>query len=665
MAYTETDLLAVQTIRTLSIDAIEAANSGHPGLPMGAAPMAYVLWSRFLQHNPDNPDWFNRDRFILSAGHGSMLLYSLLHLSGYDVSIDDLKKFRQYGSKTPGHPEYGHTPGVDTTTGPLGQGIATAVGMAMAERFLAAKFNRDGHEVVDHYTYALVGDGDLMEGISAEASSLAGHLKLNRLIVLYDSNGISLDGPTSWSFTEDVAARYRAYGWNVMHVADGNNLEEIEAAIRAAHHAEAPTLIEVKTIIGYGAPTKQGTAKVHGSPLGTEEALKAKAFYAWEHEDLFYVPGEVRQLFAQLKSAGQQKEISWNAMLADYRQSHGELWDQLETARMGKVHLDFEQVVPEFSGGVATRDAFGTIINAVAPHIPTLVGGSADLSGSNKTLLDGVPHFGPDNYGGANVFYGVREHAMGAILNGLTLHHGIFAYAGTFLVFCDYLRPSIRLAALMKQPVLYVFTHDSIAVGEDGPTHEPIEQLASLRAIPHLRVFRPADATETAYAVEFALTHREAPVALALTRQKLPTLEEVKGRKSDFGKGAYVLFQQGKGLELILLASGSEVHLALEAAKQLAVDGVEVRMVNVPSMEVFDAMDPSYRESVLPSHAQHRLALEMAHPMPWYKYVGLHGDVIAIDRFGASGPGDVVMREYGFTLDHVVERARTLISANR
>ncbi len=661
VAFSEIDELSVKTIRTLSIDAIEAANSGHPGLPMGAAPMAYVLWSRYLRHNPNNPAWFNRDRFVLSAGHGSMLLYSLLHLSGYDVSIEDLKQFRQWGSKTPGHPEYGHTPGVEATTGPLGQGIAMAVGMAMAERFLAARFNRPGREVVDHYTYVLCGDGDLMEGVATEAVSLAGHLGLNKLIVLYDSNDISLDGPTDWSFTEDVKGRFQACGWNVLRVDDGNDLEEISRAIaKAKTSTDKPTLIEVKTVIGYGAPNKQGTSKVHGSPLGKEEAQAAKRTYGWEYED-FHVPAEVRAHFAQLAETGARLEAEWNEAFEAYGREFPDLAQQFVDALHGRVNVDWDSVLPEFSGAVATRDAFGKVVNAVAPHVPTLLGGSADLSGSNKTLIEGEAHFGRADYAGKNVFYGVREHAMGAALNGIALHGGVIPYAGTFLVFCDYLRPSIRLAALMKQPVLHVFTHDSIAVGEDGPTHEPIEQLASLRAIPGYTVFRPADATETALAFRYALEHRDGPVALALTRQKLPVLPEVKEHANDFARGGYVLYEHGSSPQLILLASGSETHLVLEAAKKLATEGVAVRVVNIPSMELFDRQDAAYREQVLPSGVKRRLAVEMAHPMPWYKYVGSEGIVFGIDRFGASAPGDVVVEKYGFTLDHVVSLAKELL----
>ncbi|EJY55333.1 transketolase [Alicyclobacillus hesperidum URH17-3-68] len=663
MPYTEQDQLAVKTIRTLSIDAIEKANSGHPGLPMGAAPMAYVLWSRFMKFNPENPNWIDRDRFVLSAGHGSMLLYSLLHLTGYDVTIDDLKQFRQWGSKTPGHPEYGHTPGVDTTTGPLGQGIATAVGFAMAERFLAAKFNRDGHTPIDHYTYVICGDGDLMEGISGEASSLAGHLKLNKLIVLYDSNDISLDGPTNWSFTEDVKMRYRSYGWNVLRVEDGNNLDEIEAAIaKAKTFTDAPTLIEVRTIIGYGAPNKQGTSGVHGSPLGKEETKLAKETYGWKYAEDFYVPDEVRALFADVKKRGVDAEAAWKAAYADYAKAHPQEAKTLEDALAGKANVDFDAVLPEFTDAIATREAFGKVINAVGPHMPTLLGGSADLSKSNNTLLKDEDHFKAPDYAGKNVFYGVREHAMGAMMNGLALHGGIFPYAGTFLVFVDYLRPAVRLAALMKQPSLFVLTHDSIAVGEDGPTHEPIEQLASLRVIPGLRVFRPADGTETGLAVKYALTHRDAPVALALSRQKLPTLAEIKENKGQFEKGGYVIYKHGDGSDLALLASGSEVQLVLEAGKKLAAEGVKVRVISFPSLEVFRAQEEAYRNDVLPPTLRKRVAVEMAHPMSWYEFVGFDGEVLGIDRFGASAPGDIVVKEYGFTVDNVYAAAKRVLS---
>lgn len=662
MSYTEQDQLAVKTIRTLSIDAVEKANSGHPGLPMGAAPMAYVLWSRFLKFNPSNPNWIDRDRFVLSAGHGSMLLYSLLHLTGYDVSLDDLKQFRQWGSKTPGHPEYGHTPGVDTTTGPLGQGIATAVGFAMAERFMAATFNKGGQTPIDHHTYVICGDGDLMEGISGEASSLAGHLKLNKLIVLYDSNDISLDGPTNWAFTEDVKMRYRAYGWNVLRVEDGNNLEEIEAAIaKAKSFNDAPTLIEVRTIIGYGAPNKQGTAGAHGSPLGKEETVLAKETYGWKYAENFYVPDEVRTLFAELKARGEGAEQAWKNAYQAYAEANPQDAKLFDNVIAGETGVDFDAVLPDFTDALATREAFGKVINEIGPHMPTLLGGSADLSKSNNTMLKDADHFKAPDYAGKNVFYGVREHAMGAMMNGIALHGGIFPYAGTFLVFVDYLRPAVRLAALMKQPSLFILTHDSIAVGEDGPTHEPVEQLASLRVIPGLRVFRPADGTETGLAVKYALTHRDAPVALALSRQKLPILAEIKENKGNFEKGGYVIYKNGDGSDLALLAAGSEVQLVLEVGKKLAAQGVKVRVISFPSLEVFKAQDAAYRNDVLPASVTKRVAVEMAHPMSWYEFVGLQGEVVGIDRFGASAPGDIVVKEYGFTVDHVYSVAKRVL----
>ncbi|MBX5437341.1 MAG: transketolase [Alicyclobacillaceae bacterium] len=661
MAFTATDNLAVQTLRTLSIDQVEQAKSGHPGLPMGAAPMAYVLWSRFMRFNPKNPQWFNRDRFVLSAGHGSALLYSLLHVFGYDVSLDDLRAFRQWGSKTPGHPEFGHTPGVDATAGPLGQGFAMAVGMALAERFLAAKFNRPEFPLVDHYTYVLAGDGDMMEGVQAEAASLAGHLGLNKLIVLYDSNDVSLDGPLDWSFTEDVGARFRSYGWNVLRVEDGNDLDAIEQALAAARQeTQRPTLIEVKTVIGYGAPTKQGTHKAHGEPLGADEAAKAKAFYQW-HFEPFHVPEEVRALARQAAAAGEAAEQAWNQMFEAYGQAYPVEAQQFVDALHGRVDVRWDEVLPDFSGEVATRDAFGKVVNAVAPHVPTLIGGSADLSGSNKTIINGEERFGLGSYSGRNFFYGVREHAMGAMLNGITLHGGAIPYAGTFLVFCDYLRPALRLSALMKQSVIHIFTHDSIAVGEDGPTHQPVEQLASLRAIPGFKVFRPADGTETGLAFRWALEHRTGPVAIALTRQKVPTLDEIKAKKAEFARGGYVLFQHGDGRDLILMASGSEVQLVLAAGRRLAEEGVAVRVLSMPCLELFDEQDEAYREQVLPGGVSRRLAVEMASPMPWYKYVGREGRVMGIDRFGASAPGDVVVREYGFTVESVWQTAKSML----
>lgn len=657
MPYSEKDMSAIHAIRTLSIDAIERANSGHPGLPMGAAPMAYVLWSRFMRFNPSNPEWFNRDRFVLSAGHGSMLLYSLLHLCGFDLTMEDLKAFRQFGSKTPGHPEFGHTAGVDATTGPLGQGIAMAVGMAMAERFTAAKLNTQEATFVDHYTYALCGDGDLMEGVAAEAASYAGHLGLNKLIVLYDSNDISLDGPTSWTFTEDVSARFRAYGWNVLRVNDGNDCDAIELAIRQAQtFTNGPTLIEVKTTIGYGSPGKQGTAAAHGAPLGADEAAKAKSAYKWTHAP-FTVPDEVRELFAGVIHRNQQTAGHWQSMFDAFVADNPERGQAILNAIQGVVDVDFDAILPRFDAGVATRDAFHKVINEIAPHVETLLGGAADLSGSNKTLLKNEPHFEKPTYSGRNVFYGVREFAMAAMMNGMCLHGGVVPYGGTFLVFCDYLRPAVRLSALMKQPVLYVLTHDSIAVGEDGPTHQPVEQLASLRVIPGVRVFRPADGTETALAVKYALTHRDAPVALALSRQKLPSIAVAADVAADFEHGGYVLWQEGNGSEFAIIATGSEVTLALDAGKRLANEGIRVRVVSMPCLEVFAATSDEYQEHVLPKRLTKRLVIEMGHPDIWYKLAGSDGDVFGIHTFGASGPGDEVVAQFGFTVENVLEKA--------
>lgn len=661
MAFTEVDQLSVNTIRALSIDGVEKADSGHPGLPMGAAPMAYVLWNEVLHFSPKNPNWLNRDRFVLSAGHGSMLLYSLLHLYGFDVTIEDLKSFRQWGSKTPGHPEFGHTQGVDATTGPLGQGISMAVGMAMAERYLAAKYNKPDYEIINHHTFVLAGDGDMMEGVQAEAASLAGHLGLNRLIVLYDSNDVSLDGPLNWSMTESVADRYKAYGWNVLRVEDGTNLDDILAAIlKAKQETQRPTLIEVKTIIGYGAPNKQGTSKAHGSPLGAEEAAKAKQSYGWTYPD-FTVPDEVKNHLLPTVSRKVEMEEKWTQDFEAYGHAYPEDAQKLIDGIERTVHMNWDEVLPRFTGGVATRDAFAKVLNAVAPHIPNLLGGSADLSGSNKTIIEGEDRFERGSYHGRNFFYGVREHAMGAVLNGLALHGGVIPFGGTFLVFCDYLRPAIRLSALMKQPVTYIFTHDSIAVGEDGPTHEPIEQIPSLRVIPNLDVWRPADGTETGESFRASILRKDGPSALALSRQKLPTLEEVMANRASIKKGGYVLFQQGKGDQLILMASGSEVSLVLEAGKKLAAEGVAVRVVSMPCLDVFDKQDVAYKESVLPEHVAKRFAVEMAQPQSWYKYVGRHGMVLGIDGFGASAPADIVMKEYGFTVENVYSLAKELL----
>ncbi|AMQ20239.1 transketolase [Geobacillus sp. JS12] len=659
--------LAITTIRTLSIDAIEKAKSGHPGMPMGAAPMAYTLWTKFMNHNPANPNWFNRDRFVLSAGHGSMLLYSLLHLSGYDVSMDDLKQFRQWGSKTPGHPEYGHTPGVEATTGPLGQGIAMAVGMAMAERHLAATYNRDGFEIINHYTYAICGDGDLMEGVASEAASLAGHLKLGRLIVLYDSNDISLDGELNLSFSENVAQRFQAYGWQYLRVEDGNNIEEIAKALEEARaDLSRPTLIEVKTTIGYGAPNKAGTSGVHGAPLGAQEAKLTKEAYRWTFAEDFYVPEEVYAHFrATVQEPGAKKEAEWNEQLAAYEQAHPELAAQLKRAIEGKLPDGWEASLPVYEAGksLATRSSSGDVINAIAKAVPQLFGGSADLASSNKTLIKGGGNFLPDSYEGRNIWFGVREFAMGAALNGMALHGGLKVFGGTFFVFSDYLRPAIRLAALMGLPVIYVLTHDSIAVGEDGPTHEPIEHLASLRAMPNLSVIRPADANETAAAWRLALESTDKPTALVLTRQDVPTLAATAELAYEgVKKGAYVVSPAKNGApEALLLATGSEVSLAVKAQEALAADGIDVAVVSMPSWDRFEAQPKSYRDEVLPPAVTKRLAIEMGASLGWERYVGAEGDILAIDRFGASAPGEKIMAEYGFTVDNVVRRTKALL----
>jgi transketolase len=663
----ETDRLAIQTIRTLSIDAVEQANSGHPGMPMGAAPMAYVLWTRFMRHNPSNPRWFNRDRFVLSAGHGSMLLYSLLHLCGYDLHMEDLQQFRQWGSRTPGHPEFGHTPGVEATTGPLGQGIGMAVGMAMAEAHLAAVYNRESFPVIDHYTYVICGDGDLMEGVSAEAASLAGHLQLGKLIVLYDSNDISLDGDVRLSFTENVGARFAAYGWQVLKVADGNDLEAIEHALaeaRADQHR--PSLIEVKTTIGYGSPNKAGKAASHGSPLGKEEVRLVKEAYGWPHEP-FHVPQEVRVHFDTIKKEGERQEAAWRRLFASYRASYPELASQLLMVIEGQLPDGWDSNLPWYtpeSGRMATRQASGHAINALAPRLPMLIGGSADLATSNNTTIKGSPIFHPENYAGRNIWFGVREHAMGAALNGMALHGGLLPYGGTFFVFSDYLRPAIRLAALMRQRVIYVFTHDSVAVGEDGPTHEPIEHLPSLRAIPGMVVIRPADANETSAAWWFAVAEAKGPCALILTRQALPVLPRTNRlAKQGLLRGAYVLSDpERENPQAILIASGSEVALALEAQNVLRERGIAVRVVSMPSWELFEVQSQTYKDSVLPPAIKARVAVEAARPFGWERYVGDAGTVVGIDRFGASAPGDRVMRELGLHVENVVAQVQSVLS---
>jgi len=664
--HSDLDHLCINTIRTLAMDGIQKANSGHPGMPMGTADMAYVLWTQFLKHNPANPAWPDRDRFVLSAGHGSMLLYSLLHLTGYDLPLDELKNFRQWGSRTPGHPEHGLAPGVEVTTGPLGQGFAIGVGMAIAERFLAAHFNRPSHTIVDHFTYAIVSDGDLMEGVSYEAASLAGHLRLGKLIYLYDDNDISIEGSTDLAFTEDVGARFQAYGWHVQHV-DGYDLAAIAGAIRAAQaETTRPSLIVARTHIGFGSPHKQDTAEVHGSPLGEEEVRLTKQNLGWPVEPPFFIPDQALAHFRQAVERGRKWETDWQARFAAYAAAYPELAAEWEMAMHGELPPGWDASLPVFKpedGPVATRSASGKALNALASRLPTLIGGSADLAPSNNTYLKGFGDFEADTLHGRNLHFGVREHVMGAILNGLALHGGVIAFGGTFLVFSDYMRPAIRLAAMMRLPAIYVFTHDSIGVGEDGPTHQPIEQLAALRAIPGLTVIRPADANETVEAWRVALTHRDGPVALALTRQALPTLNRTQFAPVDgLARGAYVLAEaEGGQPDVILIATGSEVHVALAARELLAQRGIAARVVNMPSWELFERQPKDYRDAVLPLALTARLAVEAGVAHGWHRYVGPAGDVVSIERFGASAPYKVLWEKFGFTAENVTARALALL----
>jgi len=676
------DDLCINTIRFLSIDSVQKANSGHPGMPMGAASMAYVLWTRFLRHNPTNPTWFNRDRFVLSAGHGSMLLYSLLHLTGYDQPMEQIQRFRQWGSTTPGHPEHGVAPGVEVTTGPLGQGFGNGVGMAIAERYLAARYNRPDFEIIGHFTYAIISDGDLMEGLAAEAASLAGHLKLAKLIYLYDHNLITLAGATRLTFTEDRAKRFEAYGWHVQSVDDGTDLGAIEQALRQARaETTRPSLIMVRTHIGYGSPHRQDTFEAHGAPLGAEEVKLTKQNLGWPVEPPFHIPEKALNHFRQALDQGKREEDQWNARFAAYKKAFPDLAAELQQLMDGKLPPGWEASIPQFPAdpkGLATRSASGKVLNALASRLPTLIGGSADLNPSNNTALQGMGDFqnpdsvegdrqgavgGPWSYQGRNVHFGVREHAMGAILNGLAVHGGLIPFGATFLVFSDYLRPAIRLAALMEQRVIYVFTHDSIAVGEDGPTHQPVEQVAALRAIPNLVVIRPCDANETALAWRVAIETRNRPVALALTRQNVPTLDRTQVASAEgLRRGAYVLADAPTGKpDVILIASGSEVHLILDARQKLLEQKVQARVVSMPSWELFDIQPREYRDSVLLPSVRLRLAVEAGITQGWHRYTGDLGDVIGLDRFGASAPGGTVMREFGFTPENVLQRALALL----
>jgi len=681
------DNLAINTIRFLAIDAIQKANSGHPGLPMGAAPMAYILWTRFLKHNPGNPQWFNRDRFVLSAGHGSMLLYSLLHLTGYDLSLDQIKQFRQWGSMTPGHPERGITPGVEVTTGPLGQGFGNAIGMAMAEAFLAARYNQLGHKIIDHYTYSLVSDGDLMEGVASESASLAGHLRLGKLICLYDNNHVTLSAATDLTFTEDVKKRFAAYGWHTQSIADGNDLKTIERAIKRAHQVkDRPSLILVQTHLGFGSPNKQDTYEAHGSPLGEAEVILTKQNLGWPLEPSFYIPESALANFRKAVDKGKKYETNWDKRFSAYAQSYPDLAQELRRMMQGELPQGWDMDIPEFlpdTKGMATRVASGKIMNGIASKLPTFIGGSADLDPSTHTALAEEGDFegrqetmydsqgsvgGGWSYSGNNLHFGIREHAMGSIINGMAAHGGTLPFGSTFLIFSDYMRPPMRLAALMGLHVTYVFTHDSIALGEDGPTHEPVEQLLGLRSIPNMLVIRPADANETAAAWRIAIEHKDGPVALILTRQNLPILDLKKYTQLPLGvrSGGYVLADaNGSTLpDITLIATGSEVPLALAAREKLETQGIRARVVSLPCWNLFDAQPVEYKEAVLPPDVP-MLAIEAGVSLGWRPYVGAGIAVIGVDRFGASAPGETVMREYGFSVDHVVQQVLTVLKLQK
>ena len=657
---------AINTIRFLSADGVQKANSGHPGLPMGAAVLAYVIWTRFLKHHPANPAWPDRDRFILSGGHGSMLLYSLLHLTGYDLPLEELKKFRQWGSRTPGHPEYGLTPGVETTTGPLGQGFANGVGMAIAEAHLAAQFNRPGFEMINHFIYAIVTDGDLMEGVASEAASLAGHLRLGKLIYLYDDNRISIDGSTDLAFTEDRAKRFEAYGWQVIRNVDGLSIREVESAIRKARRDSRPSLILCRTHIGYGLPTRQDTAKAHGEPPGEEELRGAKQKLGWPLEPDFYIPEDVLQFFRSALRTGQRAERKWQRLFNAYQQTHPDLAAELKRRLAGELPEGWDHNLPEFPAdpkGMATRAASGKVINALAERLPELIGGSADLTPSNNTWINNSPSFQADNRLGRNFHFGVREHGMGAIVNGMTLHGGVIPYAGTFLVFSDYMRPAVRISALSHIPSIWVYTHDSIGLGEDGPTHQPVEHLATLRAIPNLIVIRPADANEVREAWIAAIRNRHQPTAFALTRQAVPVLDRSTfAPASGLQRGAYVLADLGGAKpQIILMASGSEVALIVDAGYTLAAEGYNVRLVSFPSWELFEQQDQSYRDEVLPPSIKRRLAVEAGVAQGWHRYVGDQGRIISIERFGASAPYKKIYEEFGLTAANILKEARNLL----
>lgn len=659
---------AINTIRFLSADAIQKANSGHPGLPMGTAAIAYTLWTKYLRHNPNNPNWHDRDRFILSGGHGSMLLYSLLHLTGYDLSIDEIRNFRQWGSRTPGHPEFGLTPGVETTTGPLGQGFSNGVGMAIAEAHLANLFNRPGYEIINHYTYAIVTDGDLMEGVASEAASIAGHLRLGKIIYFYDDNRISIEGPTELTFTEDRSARFAAYGWQVLHVADGNDVDTIDRAIQQAKNDERPSIIICRTHIGFGLPTRQDTNKAHGEPPGLEELEGAKRKLDWPLQPSFFIPDDVLSHFRLAQEQGTHFEQEWKNKFKQYRSIYPELANELERRLSGKLATDWDSDLPEFPAdekGLATRASSGKVLNTLAEKLPELIGGSADLAPSNNTWIQNSPAFQSSNREGRNFHFGVREHGMGAIINGMAYHKGVIPFGATFFVFTDYMRPAIRLSALSHLPSIWIFTHDSIGLGEDGPTHQPVEHLAAMRAIPNLVVIRPADANEVREAWKVAIERRDGPTLLALSRQAVPTIDRTIYKPANgLRQGAYTLADLGGNQpELILMATGTEVNLILEAGRRLSEEGIPVRIVSFPSWELFEKQDISYRNIVFPVNLKKRLAVEAGVPMGWDQWIGDQGRVIGITTYGASAPAKTIYEKFGITIEQIIKEAKNILNA--
>jgi len=661
------DQLCINTIRFLAVDTVQKAKSGHPGTPMGAAPMAYALWDRFLKHNPADPTWPNRDRFVLSCGHASALLYSLLHLTGYNLPMDELKQFRQWGSKTPGHPEHGLTPGVEATTGPLGQGFGNAVGMALAERWLAGQYNRPGHEIIDHHTYALVSDGDLQEGIASEAASMAGTLGLGKLIMLYDDNDISIEGDTDITFGENVAQRFQAYGWHVIGPIEGMDVEAVSSALTAAKaETGKPSIIVCRTVIGYGSPNKAGKGSAHGDPLGEEEVVLAKENLKWAPSDAFSIPAEARAHLGLASGRGDVKQAEWNAAFSEYREAFPEDAQQLDDALRGKLPAGWEDGLNglfDKPDPIATRSASNVVMNAISKNVPAFIGGSADLAPSTRTILDDRGHIGNGEFSGHNLHFGVREHAMGAVANGIALHGGAIPYTATFLVFSDYMRPSIRLGAIMGQQVIYVFTHDSIGVGEDGPTHQPIEHLMALREIPGLVVSRPADATETVEVWRGAMARQDGPTVMAFTRQNLPVLDRsVLSPASGVLKGAYILWESGDSPQVVIMATGSEVHIALEAGQALDSEGIAARVVSMPSWEVFDEQPKEYRDSVLPPSLRARVSVEAGTTMGWERYVGLDGASVGMSGYGASAPAAVLYENFDITAKRVADEARKLVN---